>query len=152
MALKDPVARKAYQRDWYERNRERANAGVSRWRARHPEAARALEAQWRERHSEVKQAIAARWRLNHPEQVRALSRRARALRANAPCGEPFTIEDVIARCGWVCGICGLPIDPNAQDKTRRSLDHIVPISKGGAHTLENAQLAHQNCNSRKGNR
>jgi 5-methylcytosine-specific restriction endonuclease McrA len=32
------------------------------------------------------------------------------------------------------------------------MDHIVPISKGGTHTLDNVQMAHRFCNLSKGNR
>jgi 5-methylcytosine-specific restriction endonuclease McrA len=28
-------------------------------------------------------------------------------------------------------------------------DHIVPVSKGGKHTWDNAQLAHFECNTKK---
>ena len=33
-----------------------------------------------------------------------------------------------------------------------SLDHIVPLSQGGTHTLGNVQLAHLVCNERKHDR
>lgn len=41
--------------------------------------------------------------------------------------------------------------PRGQPK-RAAVDHIVPLSLGGAHSLENVQLAHLFCNMRKGNR
>jgi 5-methylcytosine-specific restriction endonuclease McrA len=44
----------------------------------------------------------------------------------------------------VCGICLLPIEAEFH------IEHIIPISKGGAHTQENLQLAHPVCNLRKG--
>jgi 5-methylcytosine-specific restriction endonuclease McrA len=56
-------------------------------------------------------------------------------------------ERVAARDGWRCGICG-----GLVTRETWSLDHIVPLSKGGEHTYENVQLAHLGCNSRKGNR
>lgn len=33
-----------------------------------------------------------------------------------------------------------------------SLDHVIPMSKGGAHSYANTQLAHWLCNVTKGNR
>jgi 5-methylcytosine-specific restriction endonuclease McrA len=33
-----------------------------------------------------------------------------------------------------------------------SLDHIVPVSKGGTHTRDNVQAAHLRCNQAKGDR
>lgn len=46
-----------------------------------------------------------------------------------------------------CGICG-----NAVSLETFTIDHIVPLSKGGPHRFENLQPAHFSCNSRKGNR
>lgn len=61
---------------------------------------------------------------------------------------------VFQRDGWICGLCGEPVDPNAnkKDPMRASLDHIIPVSLGGSHTWGNVQLAHLRCNSSKGNR
>lgn len=66
------------------------------------------------------------------------------------------IEDVIPmrvfnRDKWICQICGHAVsklrDRNLIDIA--SLDHIIPISKGGKHSYENTQLAHLSCNLRK---
>lgn len=43
-----------------------------------------------------------------------------------------------------CGICHLPVD-----EADKSLDHIMPIAKGGPHILENLQVAHLSCNKKK---
>jgi len=32
-----------------------------------------------------------------------------------------------------------------------TIDHIIPLSKGGLHMMSNCQLAHRRCNSYKGN-
>ena len=61
--------------------------------------------------------------------------------------EPINRFDVFERDGWLCGICGGPVS-----REDASIDHILPISKGGPHTLENVQCAHLLCNSKKGAR
>lgn len=60
-------------------------------------------------------------------------------------------RDVFERDNWVCGICSQPIDPSVKrpDMMSASLDHIIPISKGGPHTPDNVQAAHLRCNVRK---
>lgn len=52
---------------------------------------------------------------------------------------------VIARDGYVCGICGLPVP-----RGDVSIDHIYPRSKGGPTTMANLRVTHRRCNSRKG--
>ncbi len=53
---------------------------------------------------------------------------------------------VFARARGVCGICAVAI----QSSEKWHVDHIVPLSKGGAHTYENTQPAHARCNLSKG--
>jgi 5-methylcytosine-specific restriction endonuclease McrA len=54
----------------------------------------------------------------------------------------------------MCGICELPVGRDAKwpDPGAPTLDHVVPMSQGGGHTLANVQLAHFYCNTVKGNR
>lgn len=54
---------------------------------------------------------------------------------------------VIARDGLTCGICGQAVEENDI-----SIDHIIPVSLGGDDVLDNLQVAHRSCNSRKGAR
>lgn len=58
---------------------------------------------------------------------------------------------VYERDGWVCQICGAPTHKtyNNKDMLSPTLDHIIPVSKGGAHVYDNVQCAHLLCNIRK---
>lgn len=52
----------------------------------------------------------------------------------------------------LCAICGKPVDFNAKAPNPLSptLDHIIPISKGGHPSdIDNLQLAHWYCNRMK---
>ena len=62
--------------------------------------------------------------------------------------------EAISRKGFIelwrqddCGICGEYIDE--KDKT---IDHIIPLSRGGTILLDNMQVAHLKCNLRKSNK
>lgn len=62
--------------------------------------------------------------------------------------------DIFERDQWKCQLCGRTT-PRRLLKDYRSLqaptlDHIVPLSIGGSHTVENLQCACRSCNSRKG--
>jgi 5-methylcytosine-specific restriction endonuclease McrA len=68
--------------------------------------------------------------------------------------ERISAEVVIVRDGWICGLCSCEIDREAvwPQPQSASIDHIIPVSRGGSHTYDNVQAAHLVCNLRKGNR
>lgn len=77
------------------------------------------------------------------------ARRARLLAATVEAFDPYEVFD---RDGWICQICGGEIDPAARrpDQLCVSLDHIIPLSRGGEHSRANTQAAHLICNVKKG--
>lgn len=58
---------------------------------------------------------------------------------------------VFTRDQWICGICGLPVDRTASwpHPLSATLDHVIPMCRGGGHTYANTQCAHWRCNHRK---
>lgn len=53
-----------------------------------------------------------------------------------------------------CWLCGRVVDHDVPPRTRwgHSVDHIIPISQGGApYDRANLRLAHHGCNSRRSN-
>jgi hypothetical protein len=64
----------------------------------------------------------------------------------------FTRDDIFDRDGWRCQICHESIDRvlTHPDPMSPSMDHIVPISLGGANVPDNCQATHLVCNLRKG--
>lgn len=69
-------------------------------------------------------------------------------------GPAVTLGDLLERDGRVCGICGEPISVVLMypDPRSASVDHVVPLARGGGHSPENLQPAHLDCNIRKGAR
>ena len=62
--------------------------------------------------------------------------------------------EISIRDEWTCHLCGEMVDETLPRlaKMGASLDHVVPISKGGTDEPENLKLAHFICNVRKGNK
>jgi hypothetical protein len=67
---------------------------------------------------------------------------------------PVKRIEIFERDHWVCQICGEPVNPALlfPDSMSASLDHIIPFAVGGAHVMNNVQLAHFICNSKKSDR
>lgn len=64
---------------------------------------------------------------------------------------PVSFAAIAMRDGWRCGICGKPVPKKAvvPNPLAPTLDHIIPLAKGGTHEPKNVQLAHFLCNSVK---
>lgn len=156
MPNKDPEKERAYQRRW-----RKANADYLRkWRAENPDKVRVYDARHRDKHRDKRRAYARRWRTEnpsksnlasrrwekaHPEQRRAQDARRRALKASAPQGNlaAAAAYEQILREG-ICELCG--------SKGPIEIDHIEPLSKGGAHDWMNMAGLCKSCNSSKGDK
>ena len=66
----------------------------------------------------------------------------------------ITLQKLIKRDGLTCAICGLQCIEGGDylSDLYPTIDHIVPISRGGGHTWRNVQVAHRRCNLNKSNR
>ena len=88
--------------------------------------------------------------------------RDKRLKENGEIDNSITLEKLYKRDNGICKICGgkcnyddCRIDENNNfivGNDYPSIDHIIPISKGGKHVWENVQLAHLRCNSIKNNK
>jgi len=116
----------------YQANREKRDAATKKWSARNP-AARSEQ----RRRSKKK----------HPDSQRDYKKRRKARIRGAARVERFKAEEIYERDHWMCGICHKPILSGDE-----SLDHVVPVSKGGEHTRSNVRAAHFVCNRNRGNR
>jgi 5-methylcytosine-specific restriction endonuclease McrA len=68
---------------------------------------------------------------------------------------------VYTDCNFSCVYCGLKFEvPKDWDRISGihngeiwlEIDHVIPISKGGADTIENKQALCQKCNNKKSNK
>lgn len=79
----------------------------------------------------------------------------RAKKYGVPYESGITLAKLIKRDGLRCALCGGMCNPNDHSyseyagATYPSIDHIIPMSKGGGHTWDNVQVAHMICNSLK---
>jgi 5-methylcytosine-specific restriction endonuclease McrA len=75
-------------------------------------------------------------------------RRAMRFRESGPVDRMAVFE----RDRWTCQLCRHPVDRSLPPGHPGSatLDHVVPLSRGGGHDQANLQLGHWSCNKAKG--
>ena len=65
-------------------------------------------------------------------------------------------QAIFDRDGWRCQLCGGHLDASLigqrHNHQRPSIDHVVPLSRGGTDDATNLQAAHLRCNEMKGAR
>lgn len=93
------------------------------------------------------------WQLNSPG-ARAAKVRGKARRRAREKGavlEQFHNWEIFERDDWICYLCDKPVDKVlvAPEPTAPTLDHVVPLARGGGHTRANTRCAHFICNCRK---
>lgn len=141
------------ERRLYHQNRRRIHgellraAESARWAALPPEV---RQAKSRSKNQASKISVHKRrlldpvWHAIVQEKERAKEHRRRAHLAQAPVND-LTAEqwhEIKAAYGHRCVYCG-------KKPLRLTMDHITPLSKGGAHTKHNVVPACRSCNSRK---
>ncbi len=135
---------------WYIENKEQNKRSGRKWKERNKEQYIVYYKQYYADHKEAHAKRSRKWHENNPGKRKAMKHRYRATKRNATI-EKFLDNEIFERDNWMCGICGKKVDkalkwPHPQ---YRSLDHIIPLSKGGTHTRNNTQCSHLNCNKKK---
>jgi len=113
--------------------------------------------------NECRETEAAYWRkerIVRGDVIRANNRRRHAKHYRALGLSPrigrYTETEVLDRYGTICHICNTEIDMSAPRGTGKpgwekglQIDHVIPLSKGGDHTIENVRPSHGHCNLTK---
>lgn len=114
---------------------------------------RAVTADWRSRNKAATSEQYRAWRIANAQRVLEKNHRRRARLLDAFVA-PVDSATIWERDGGVCQLCREAIDPTLEwpDRMSRTIDHVVPLARGGTHEPANVQLAHAICNVIKGDR
>ncbi|WP_120338129.1 HNH endonuclease [Cryobacterium soli] len=85
------------------------------------------------------------WARANPTAARQKTHRYRARKMDATIGE-VDFAAIIIRDGMVCHICSIDIESMSD----LHFDHVRPLARGGAHSMDNIKPSHARCNLRKG--
>jgi len=127
----------------YEANAESIKTRMTSYRASNPEAVAAMEARRYEKHKEKRVLLAI-------EGVHVRRARIRGRRHD----DGITALRVRKRDGDTCCYCGVTMlflraTEGRYNPTKATLEHVIPISRGGLHVWENVKLACRRCNVSK---
>jgi 5-methylcytosine-specific restriction endonuclease McrA len=153
---------RAYMAIWREHNREKTRAYKTTWNNNNRPRLRQYRKNVVAKNPHYGRDAARKHQAKHPEKVKARHHnhfvknreqygqryRTYQARKRAATIEPFTDKDwllVVQASGHRCVYCG-------RRMKRLTQDHVIPISRGGTHSLGNVVPACMTCNRKKGNR
>ena len=143
MRERDPERALLLAREWRKANPEKEKARYLAYDEAHREERRQAMAKSRQENPEHHRKLRRKWREanldKYRERCRAYWHRKRAQTSDDSALVDFYAEQLRSEPCHYCGACG-----------NTTIDHVVPISKGGAHSIENIVPACQPCNSSKG--
>lgn len=117
---------------------------MERWRRENKEEVRQYRKRYNSEHKKEQLEYNRRWRSQNRDKHRLHSRNYWARKRSASVGRVSLQEwqEAIREHNSRCAYCGL--------KAKLTMDHIIPLSRGGLHCLENIVPACTSCNSKKG--
>ena len=143
---KSCLREQAYER--ISKDREKHLENGRRWYAENREKHLERERQWQVANREKVCEATYRYRTAHPEKKRESKDRRRARKLGCAINDFTAVQwkEMQEMCGHLCCYC------KKKFKGMLTQDHIIPLSKGGNHTLSNIIPACKSCNSKKRDR
>lgn len=147
--------RREYQQQYYYSNREHNVQKAKEWREAHPGHSSAYNKEYYKTHKKENKERTSNYRKNNPEKVRqikadyrknnpeAVQKHHMTRRARKAQNGVFEVskKELQRLMKGPCVSCG--------SMERINIDHIIPIARGGAHSIGNLQPLCKSCNSSK---
>ena len=137
--------KKEYNKWWWANNKDKARAYCKKRYYENPKRAYERNAKYRREHplcrvgnktyNTERKEYRAQWARDNPEKMAFNAHRRRAQKRKTRI-EIFYSGEIYQRDKWICQICKEWVDKSLKwpDLLSPSLDHIIPLVKGGPHT------------------
>lgn len=141
---------KQLRRQEYARNKEAELESSRKWKKENPDRNKAISQRWQEANREKMKEVHRQWYDAHPHKGSeyVAKRRSRMVGAIV---KDVDLEFIWHRDKGVCYLCGKAIDLALSRNHPLGLhyDHVIPLARGGAHSVDNIRPTHARCNLRK---
>ena len=125
---------------WYMKNAEYAKSKIRQLRELDPESDRQKSRKWAAQNRELARFRAREWARNNPDKRKLQHHKRRAIKRQN--GVYLILAKEFRRLKKTeCAVCG--------SKTNLTIDHVVPLNRGGRHAIGNLQSLCGSCNSSK---
>ena len=124
---------------WAQNNRKKSNEIKRRWKTNNPEKHALINQKYSHKHRDVLREKNRQWALKNPEKknLKEARRRANKLKNGVFAVYPNEIKQMMQKPCFYCG------------HKAEHIDHIIPISRGGRHSIGNLIQACRRCNISK---
>lgn len=124
---------------------KRAKSGLASWciecHQRYNQFNKSGRTNWSREYLKHQKALRLKWAAEHPNQVKLYKLRSDHKRRVKLINSPFPKEFRLGPCCWVC-----------LSTENLTVDHIIPVSRGGTNDISNLTTLCGSCNSRKNNK
>jgi 5-methylcytosine-specific restriction endonuclease McrA len=127
----DPDKAKAYNAGYYQSHAETIKAQVKEYQKDNRETIAVRRSEYRQQRSDIFLYNYAKAHVLSPDQL----------------VERFTRREIWERDGGICYLCGQAVSYEVS-----TIDHEIPLSRGGLHARSNVKIAHRRCNQSKRNK
>ena len=135
-----------YAKEHYAKNADYYKQWAANWRKTHGKENSLKAQKWNRKNRERYNERMRLWRQDNPDKVHRTNKINQAKRKKAKVFK-VTVKDwkkLLNQYNFCCFYC--------KDKGEMTMDHIIPISRGGNHSIGNIIPACKSCNSKKNKR
>ena len=125
---------------YYQDNKETILENMKLYQAENKERYTKYKRNYAQKNRETEAERSRKYIQENPEKYREYKARRRALERKNAVGK-VDYQKILRRDGMFCYICQKSIEDG-----NYHMDHVIPLSKGGSHSMENIKVTHARCN------
>lgn len=137
----NPEKVKKWKHDDYERNKEKYKERANKHYEDNLEAKKDYAREYQQKNIQSAIARISQWKRDNPEKTRSYSENRRARKkVGGGVVSPTDIKNIYLKQEGLCFWCKTEVNENYH------LDHLIPLSRGGLHIIDNMAITCPRCN------